>query len=96
MADILFGCTSSASEKFRRGKFCDNSVPYTIIIFINQTSTYTTLMHHREGRLGFPVAAMTYFLVTTCIFKIAWAVELFPAALVNFRGYLLRKFPCQI
>ena len=68
---------SSASEKFRcRSKFCDNPVAYTIIIFINQTSTYTTFTHHQEGRLGLAVAAITCFLVPTCFSKLHGPVSL--------------------
>jgi len=32
------------------------------------------------GRLWLAVAAMTYFLVPTCFFKVAWADKLFLAA----------------
>jgi len=88
---------SSAPEKFRRrSKFCDNFMAYTVIIFINSTSTYTTFTHHREGRLGSAVAAMTCFLVPTCFYKVALAGKLFPAALAIFRGYLQWKFPWKI
>src|SRR6218665_1904628 len=58
----LHSCDSSRHlhTHRRRSKFYGNSVAvknptfaYTIIIFIDRTSTYTiTFTHHREGRLG--------------------------------------------